>query len=506
LSVNDQGLVWSKSLARTRLADTLSWVCPVHMPSEVSRLTEVTSEDQDDESLSGTDSSDDGQSDSVEPGLSPRGAGMLLITGMVGAGLMYLPQLPVRGGLFWSSFAMIICAITVGEGALTLYKAYAIYNSTHDDKIRAYVDYGHAGGGIVGASLIAFSVVIYVVVLLATYVSFIANQVTKNEDVHHIVSLVLLPVFLLLAMLKDVTYVAKLVPLGFAAAMLTGLLICVASLIDIRYWDHWPKNDQRQMFEFWPDDFDSVSLVFATIYGAFAIMTNVPVVLCNMQEPAKFPHVFRIVLGVVCVFYLLVMWCGYAGYGAFILDDIMDNMRYHPQDLHEALHTPYREWSRPQTRSVYWAMRVIVSINMFVSFPLWLMSVFDSLAFLRLPCCGKCAPYSCPNLMMRITVVFVIVALAIVIQTSNSDFYQLFSALFAPLLNGVFPVVFGFMIRRKQNAKKTGCCRKFIHAAIMLIALFCIVVGFHEAFVDLELTPCVQQCEGLPLNTTDLDS
>jgi hypothetical protein len=73
-------------------------------------------------------------------------------------------------------------------------------------------------------------------------------------------------------MLRDVSAIAKMVPIGVAAAMLSGCLIVVKAMLDSRKWEDWGMTrwEREQLHSMWPTgDVMSLGKLSATIFGAF---------------------------------------------------------------------------------------------------------------------------------------------------------------------------------------------------------------------------------------------
>jgi len=295
--------------------------------------------------------------------------------------------------------------------------------------------------------------------------------------------IVLGPVVALLSLLPNVTAICKLVPLAVASVFVLCVIIIVKSMLDGQEWHEWPKIDEAELHKKWPETPSGLGIVVATLFGAFGVNGNVPSVLCEMKKPEEFPFAFKTAMSVVMIIYMLVMACGYYGYGEFIQDDIIKSLTSLPANANEAFNVPADEWTGPKSHALEYVVSGLLLVKLLIALPLNLIVVFYSFQTCELT--KDYVPLgSCANKVMRITVVFI----ALLLAYSVNDFNQLFSlvaSVCGPLLQCVFPLLFSFLVRRHTGAQMTSWRRRLAHLMIVLLGVFSITIGFYESLDDI---------------------
>merc|ERR1712048_687929 len=177
-------------------------------------------------------------------------------------------------------------------------------------------------------------------------------------------------------------------------------------------------------------------------------------VLCEMKKPEEFPFAFKTAMSVVMIIYMLVMACGYYGYGEFIQDDIIKSLTSLPANANEAFNVPADEWTGPKSHALEYIVSGLLLVKLLIVLPLNLIVVFYSFQTCELT--KDYVPLgSCANKVMRIAVVFI----ALLFAYSVNDFNQLFAlvaSVTGPLLQCVFPLLFSFLVRRRTGAKESS--------------------------------------------------
>ena len=105
----------------------------------------------------------------------------------------------------------------------------------------------------------------------------------------------------------------------------------------------------------------SLGVVLATCIGAVAFQPVVPGVLQDMGQPGKFPRAMLAAVVTCGCLYLAVMLCGYHGYGAFILQDIVQSMTHSPKDVQEAFDDEAEAWNWTGAKSL-WVPALVSSL------------------------------------------------------------------------------------------------------------------------------------------------
>jgi len=177
-------------------------------------------------------------------------------------------------------------------------------------------------------------IVLYYIGVCASFGDLIASALEKLSGgwlSAHGWLLVLFPFFCCLALLPNLTAVAKLVPLAVAAVVALCSIIVCKSALDSQRWQEWTSESQGLLHRAWPQKPLDVGVVIATLFGAFAVNGNVPSLLCEMKEPLHFPFAFRTAIVTVCfhlrdshVCWLLCVRRVYARGHHFVFDVVPD--------------------------------------------------------------------------------------------------------------------------------------------------------------------------------------
>ncbi|CAK0850627.1 unnamed protein product [Prorocentrum cordatum] len=429
-------------------------------------------------------------------GITSTEATMSLITAIIGAGIMALPQLPVAGELVFCVVLMFVTAAATMEAGSAFFRSTMANNivvgrglkfsSTY---IHTYEDFGRAAYGPAGEKLIRFFLVIWFVggscgfvILMGQNVQNILAPVVSLS--YRIWVLLLAPLLWFLAMMRDVSAIAKLTPLGVASAFGSCIIIVSCSIMDMKVWEEWPEQDLKELHNMWPaGGLLSLGSLTATVFGAFACIANVPSIMDEMKEKQRLMRSFRSAIIIVTALYIGVMVMGYHAYGNFIQSNLVDSLTYHPANWEEAQTLKPKDWTGSERIILPTAMSFCVVVNLIISYPLILAPVF--LAF-------QGTTYGKENMKVGTTMNYVmrtlVVAFTIGVPLLITEFslvFNLFASICGPVLGVVSPIIFGWMIRKAVKAKPSGFGRTIWHGFLMLLSLFCIAVGLMDSTQNL---------------------
>lgn len=426
----------------------------------------------------------------LDHGISARAATSTLTAAIIGAGVMALAALPKAGGYYLSLFLMTVgCAATMEAGS-GYFKGVMAHNMYHKDdpskQISTYEDFAFHAIGPKGPPLIQTFIIIWFFGCSCGYYILMANNMRAlfmplwDASYQTWVCIMVVPLGFL-CMLRDMSAISKLMPVATGAAILSCVLIMAKSTQDVNYWHDWPEEDIAQIHNLFPSGgIMPIGSLLATLFGAFGSIPCCPPILDEMKQQRKFMRSLRSALSLCFGMYLGVMVLGYNGYGNFILPNIADSMMYHPANLTEALFNPgpdgFREWTGRQSQAfVTSGFTACVLINLVLSYPLLMVTMFISIASAPWTK-GKMPPGSNKNYVLRVSMVLGTFIVALFIQDFGTLF-GLFASLCAPLLNQVFPLWFGHLLRKNVKAKGSGCFRLIWHGIIYLMSVFAMIFG-----------------------------
>lgn len=409
-----------------------------------------------------------------------------LIIVVIGAGIMALPILPMKGGLVLSFVVMYICGHAITESGVALWKGVMANNLNSDKKIVSYEDFGRVGCGDKGETAVTVFVLIYFIGVTSGFMVLIADAVHHLAGVStpQMWNLYLCPLFALIAMLPNVTAVAKAVPLAVVSVIALCLLIIFKSFMDGQYWQHWPDTEEPPaLHRTWPQGFLPFGVVVATMFGAFGVIGNVPAILCEMRDQTEFKFAFRTAMLTVGVIYALVMGCGYYGYGEFMQDDIIKSMASSPATKYEAFHVKYDQWTGPKAKVVETIAAALLFVKLIIALPLNMMVVFYS--FQTLKYTKDYVPAgSWANKAMRLTVVVIAEFIAQCIPNFG-NLFAVVCSLAGPMLQVIFPLIFSSRIRAQFHGKPSSSLRRSMHGLIYVVGVFTLTVGFYSSVMAL---------------------
>eukprot|EP00928_Gymnodinium_smaydae_P058619 TRINITY_DN417_c0_g1_i2.p1 TRINITY_DN417_c0_g1~~TRINITY_DN417_c0_g1_i2.p1 ORF type:complete len:522 (-),score=80.10 TRINITY_DN417_c0_g1_i2:166-1497(-) len=411
---------------------------------------------------------------------------------------MALPMLPKRGGWVCSSVIMTGCCYIIAvSGCDGICRTFEMFNKgkSEEDQLQAYEDIGRQALGRRGELLVSGMVCVYFLGCLAGYTILISEQLegmcSKQVLAQTWKCILFLP-FCASACLRDMSALAKLVPLGVVAAFTSCFIICAKAMLDSRVWADWETNEHgfllgknelpldSKLFQTWPVSSTALGSVTGIIFGAFGVNANIPSVLREMRDPSEMPKALRTALATCLCIYLCIMLIGHYGYGNFVQGNLLDSMMRAPVDAEEAFTKPWCWWTGRCGWKIALVMQVCVLTNLVISFPLNLMAViqsFESLEGVR----EKIPVGSFANYSLRISLVAIIFAIAFTIDKFGLVF-GLFASLCGPVLQAIFPIMFGYLIQKSLDRSVRLSPIKVI---IVLVASFCFVVGFIDSVNEL---------------------
>eukprot|EP00928_Gymnodinium_smaydae_P069006 TRINITY_DN5234_c0_g2_i2.p1 TRINITY_DN5234_c0_g2~~TRINITY_DN5234_c0_g2_i2.p1 ORF type:complete len:467 (+),score=55.01 TRINITY_DN5234_c0_g2_i2:81-1403(+) len=411
---------------------------------------------------------------------------------------MALPMLPKRGGCVCSVAIMVVCCYVIAcSGCDGMCKAFEAYNKGKADgeKMQAYDELGRRALGRPGEVLVTTTMVVYFMGVLAGYTILIAEQLegmaSKQISAQTWKCVMFLP-FCGLACLRDMTTIAKLVPIAIAAAIARCFVICFKATLDAPVWYSWETDEHgfllgqnntsldATLFQTWPVSGMALGTVTGLSFGAYGVNGNVPSVLCEMQDPSQMPKALRFALTFCLSLYLCIMLLGHYGYGNFVQDNLLDSMSRSPANAEEAFTKPWCLWTGPCGWQAAMMMQVLVLANMVISFPLNLMAVIQS--FQSLDDVREIVPVgSFANYAMRMAMVTVIFAISFTIDKFGLVF-GLFASVCGPAIQTLYPIVFGHMIEKSVGLSVRVTPGKILS---ILVACFCMVVGFLDSMAEI---------------------
>ena len=256
---------------------------------------------------------------------TPFSASLLLLKSFVGTGVMFLPRAFLNGGMVFSSLVLIGLAGVSYHCMLLLVKA----------KVKVGGSYGDIGGTLYGKAmrnLILASIVLSQLGFVAAYFVFVSenlqaftmavSQCRTWIDIKWMVLMQLI-IFLPLSLIRDIS------KLGGTA--LVADVFIVLGLVYIFYFDTATLIANGGPADIKPFNPSSWTLYLGTAIFTFEGIGLILPIQESMRNPARFPAVLAVVMGIMSVIFVAVGALSYAAFGSATHTVVLLNM---PQDNH----------------------------------------------------------------------------------------------------------------------------------------------------------------------------
>ena len=159
-----------------------------------------------------------------KPKVSTVEAFVNLVTVIIGAGVLALPQLPQRSGFVLAALLLVIGGLAVQESSIQLWKALMAANEPLDDenprKVTTYEALAETALGLWGRIFTAAVVNIFLLGVCSAYAALIGMQLYNLTGIfdQRIWLLIASPIFVMLALLPNLSVLSK-------AACLTAVMV-----------------------------------------------------------------------------------------------------------------------------------------------------------------------------------------------------------------------------------------------------------------------------------------
>lgn len=258
--------------------------------------------------------------------------------------------------------------------------------------------------------------------------------------------------------MKEVAFVSG---LGIAAALVTVIMIIVASSREAV--DPVSHHD----YDLVPSTPMYATLSFTNFMNAFTVAPVVPTLINDMRSPMRFPRVSVIGFLLVFIIFASIAFAGYAGFGSSLLD-------YSNVTLAIASGRSTTDWV---VLVVQIAIEVVSFCHFLVMFNPVCVGVESALQHLR----GRSVPYWIK--MITRSVLIVICFVVAVSVPGFGSLVDLLGATLVMLLQIVFPITFYLVLRRKYSrssvspVKGEGKLLRYAEATLMILCLCLAIAG-----------------------------
>jgi hypothetical protein len=291
--------------------------------------------------------------------------------------------------------------------------------------------------------------------------------------------LIVSPAIIMAGLLKDLKIVARLTPLGVAACASSCCLICAKALYDAHVWQEWPESDRGVVHRMLPESIVAIGICIAVISSAFGVIPVLPSLICGMRDPREFPSVWRLSMGFVTSFYVLVIAIGHYGYGIYCSDNVTESMTFAPQSLSQALSTvPRKHWTGYRSEIVGDIMAILVITDLLVKYPLMFVVLAELIQNAFSSNHSWCVAGTCANNLIRAVMGLGVVGIASCVP-NLLQCLGLFFSVIGPM-GLVLPLWFSHLIDRSRGEVGCGVWRRSLHVSIALFSLVTLVLGLES--------------------------
>jgi amino acid permease len=417
-----------------------------------------------------------------------------LVTAIIGCGIVALPGLMKKAGWYLGPAIAVFTGFCFMEVGCFMHEAITRRdeNPEVEEKIGSFDDFGHAAYGEVGVTMVKsvvtfmfFGYMIVYQVLIGNNISVLLPMDTCDKPQVGVLMFCISPILCGLGMLKDMAAIAKFMPIGAACAIGGCILICYGGLADAQTrTDSWMNGeewtDNERLFNFWPESFSALGTVIAVVFASYAVMGTVPTIRSEMRDQREFPSAFRIAICIVLGLYVAAMVCGYAAYGNFVKDNVVNSMAQYPKDLveaREAIKEGTSVFTGPTSPYVGRIMALMVIINLILSFPVYFQCVIRSVERMS-PEAGWATFGNSANVLLRVILILSATTIGALVPYFR-DVLAILASVACSCNNILFPLFFAYKLN--AGLVTMGPAKKVAHFAIISLALVCLVLGLIDA-------------------------
>eukprot|EP00931_Biecheleriopsis_adriatica_P102237 TRINITY_DN77232_c0_g1_i1.p1 TRINITY_DN77232_c0_g1~~TRINITY_DN77232_c0_g1_i1.p1 ORF type:complete len:610 (-),score=73.16 TRINITY_DN77232_c0_g1_i1:67-1824(-) len=256
-----------------------------------------------------------------------------------------------------------------------------------------------------------------IVVYFTIETESIQSLLPDSVQTYQIRWFMVLPVFVALSMLRDLTVLAKFATVGIIAAFFQIFGICGGSLFEI-FQPGAPKAYHPWAADL---DVDKVGAALSTFVFGFGLTATVPTVRSQMANPDELPWALMTSVCLVFIVYMVAMWIGYLAFSDGVHSNIITSI---DGRTCEGLQCHMGKLSASA-----------VVINLFISVPTFQYCLVSALQNAGI----MFSPMSLPNLACR---ALLIVALCFVsyMLSYAQQIIAIMSAIFAVCNGFLFPI------------------------------------------------------------------
>ncbi|CAL1167529.1 unnamed protein product [Cladocopium goreaui] len=417
------------------------------------------------------------------------------VIGCIGAGIVVFPKVMALNGwglaLTLIGVSAFVCFET-GRLIIASCELAEMCSGARKGTITNYEDIASAAYGTAGKTVLAIvknsyaigALFVYTVLLVESFHSFLEPIVSEGV----VRWLLVFPIILLLSMIVNLKQLAKVAPLGTAAVFAQCAAICIGCLVitvngKILYEVLMEKVIKSPLLKaalimskeaiiqtnptwsFMVFDLFQIGSALSVFVFGFDGIVNLPSIRGQMSDPSELPNALRTGFFIVAGFCIVVMVCGYWGFGNWVTDNVITGMAQFAEGFVCLFSV---------------VASVGVTINLLISYPLiffTVISFFESVAK------GSLAvPLSKVNIACRAALALFMIVVGLLFE-SPKDVISLVSAIFGSCLSIFFPLALFYKLRAQaksigHNLDVVPTWRMVAHGGVALCGAIAMLFGF----------------------------
>jgi len=377
----------------------------------------------------------------VKGGVTFNDAVVTMIINCIGASIVMLPKQQAETGIFTAPLLIVICAFSCCEaGCLICYSCSAVEGRLRTP-VRSYEALAAGAGGLTWQLVLTCTKNFAMLGFVVSYLQLVVEGVSTffpgpaaDKPVNVIRFCMVMPVFILLAMLKDLEQLARFAPVGVAAVFVECGGLMLGGILE--FGQRSPCRTGEDPSDTGCRDYgilprgepsgyaDLLGSSCAIFLFSFAVLATVPSLRGSMVEPERMPAVLRTSFSAIACVNIIVMTVSYMGFGLAAPDNattvVSEDFRY-----------------------LGFAISIAIIFNLLMSTPLitfCLMSFFESTGTDAIR-----TPMTFPNMGVRLALV---VGLTVIGNSLPyvAQIVGLVSSVFGVCNNIMFPILFHFFV------------------------------------------------------------
>lgn len=373
---------------------------------------------------------------------------MTMILNCVGSGILFFPKVMADTGMVAAPLLCIICAAVCLECGTLIARSCGMAETKTGIAVTSYEDLASFVGGVSMQRVVSVTKNFAMLGFIIVYFGLVSDSIAKffpqaahDKPMMLIRFAIVLPVFTLLAMLKNLKQLARFAVLGIVAMVIECFGLVGGSLLiggsaencqdalrknDCRWFSTAPPNDTVM------DSLGPMGKAMSIFLFSYAILATIPSVRSQLKDSSQMPKVLSTSFSFCALLNICIMFIGYFAFGGNAPDNQNDGLSL-------------------QYPGIAIVVAVAIIVNLLLSTPLYsycLVSAFEATGDDALR-----TPLTPPNMVFR-------ACLILALATANHflpyamEVIGLVSSVFACANNILFPVLFFYLARRLVNEEQ----------------------------------------------------